>query len=300
MLEEGFKNQVQLLLSVLPEIAKIEQLALHGGTAINLFERDMPRLSVDIDLTYLPIQDWETTNTEIEKIGSQLTKEIPSILKGVIVERVSKYPRIDISNSSAKIKVEIPQVIRGAIGDTRNMILCDAAQDQFDAFCEMRIVPKGQLYGGKICAALDRQHPRDLFDIAHLLQNEGLSPAIIRGFIFGLCSHSRPLVEMVKPNLKNQQDAFEKRFVGMTNTDFSYDDFEQTRLNLVTSIHENLTQIDRDFLISFDLGEPDWTIHDFSKFPSVQRKLEHLQRFKRAKPDLHSEQHERLIAALHG
>jgi hypothetical protein len=44
------------LIRVLPSIAEEACFALKGGTAINLFVRDMPRLSVDIDLTYLPVQ----------------------------------------------------------------------------------------------------------------------------------------------------------------------------------------------------------------------------------------------------
>ena len=53
---EHYRNQAQLLVDVLPYVAQQEVFALKGGTAINLFHRDLPRLSVDIDLTYLPVQ----------------------------------------------------------------------------------------------------------------------------------------------------------------------------------------------------------------------------------------------------
>ena len=53
---EVYRRQVQLLIRVLPSIAEEACFALKGGTAINLFVRDMPRLSVDIDLTYLPVR----------------------------------------------------------------------------------------------------------------------------------------------------------------------------------------------------------------------------------------------------
>jgi len=56
-MDEAYKKQVRLLLDVLPEVGKEECFAMHGGTAINLFVRDMPRLSVDIDLTYIPIEE---------------------------------------------------------------------------------------------------------------------------------------------------------------------------------------------------------------------------------------------------
>ena len=61
MASETYKKQIRLLLDVLPEIAKESTLALNGGTAINLFLRDMPRLSVDIDLTYIPFDDRPTS-----------------------------------------------------------------------------------------------------------------------------------------------------------------------------------------------------------------------------------------------
>jgi len=52
-----YREQVALLLRVLPIIGREEAFALKGGTAINLFVRDLPRLSVDIDLTFLPLVD---------------------------------------------------------------------------------------------------------------------------------------------------------------------------------------------------------------------------------------------------
>jgi hypothetical protein len=77
-MEKIYRQQVSLLLTVLPEVAKEKCLALHGGTAINLFVRDMPRLSVDIDLTYLPIEDRETSVNHIaealERIKANLGK----------------------------------------------------------------------------------------------------------------------------------------------------------------------------------------------------------------------------------
>lgn len=61
MAREQYMRQVELLVRTLPYIARHEAFALKGGTAINLFYREMPRLSVDIDLTYVPIEDRETT-----------------------------------------------------------------------------------------------------------------------------------------------------------------------------------------------------------------------------------------------
>jgi len=62
MIADIYRSQVELLLRVLPYVAKEKVFALKGGTAINLFVRDLPRLSVDIDLTYLPFEDRATAN----------------------------------------------------------------------------------------------------------------------------------------------------------------------------------------------------------------------------------------------
>lgn len=64
------------------------------------------------------------------------------------------------------------------IGEPVKMPLCDKAQSEFNAFVAVPVVPIGQLYGGKIFAALDRQHPRDLFDVKYLLENEGFSEQV--------------------------------------------------------------------------------------------------------------------------
>ncbi len=81
MIKEEYKKQVQLLLTVMPEVAKEDCFALHGGTAINLFIRNMPRLSFDIDLTYLPFEDFETSrvniNAALQRIMGNIKKVLP-------------------------------------------------------------------------------------------------------------------------------------------------------------------------------------------------------------------------------
>ena len=62
MISSSYKAQVDLLLRILPFVAKEENFALKGGTAINLFVRDMPRLSVDLDLNYLPFDNREAAS----------------------------------------------------------------------------------------------------------------------------------------------------------------------------------------------------------------------------------------------
>lgn len=154
----------------------------------------------------------------------------------------------------------------------------------------MQVMPIGQLYGGKICAALDRQHPRDLFDIKLLLENEGLTKDILTGFLLSLISSDRPLYEMLKPNLLDQRRAMENQFTGISVELFTYDDFEQTRNKLINLINHMLTPQDKKFLLSVKNLTPDWNIYDFAKFPAVRWKLLNLETLRSKNPKKYQQQ----------
>lgn len=286
----NYKPQVSLLLTVLPEVAKEDCFALHGGTAINLFVREMPRLSVDIDLTYIPLEDRETTFENINGALGRIKENVEAVATDVRIVHKPEDLKLQISNREAQIKLEVNQAMRGAMEPPVTTILCKTAQETFDAFCEIQVVPIGQLYGGKICAALDRQHPRDLFDVKLLLENEGFTEQIKTGFLFGLLSSKRPIHELLNPNLIDQRSAMSNQFEGMSEEEFSYEDFEATRSLLIKTIHENLTDKDKEFLLSFQNGTPDWSSFDFEDYPAVQWKLQNLQRLKEANPEKHREQ----------
>lgn len=284
----NYKNQVRLLLSVIPEVAKEKCFALHGGTAINLFVRDTPRLSVDIDLTYIPIEERITSFTNINNALAEIKKRLNIIFPNLLVVHEKTKLKLQISNKDALIKIEVNQGIRGLMGDTSALVLCDKAQEEFDAFCSIQGVSFGQLYGGKIVAALDRQHPRDLFDVKDLLENEGFTEEIKEGFLFTLLSSKRPIKEVLFPNLIDQEQAFANQFMGMTEKPFSYADFEQTREKLVQVVREGLTETDKTFIINFENASPDWSIYDFEKFPAIQWKLQNLLVLKESNPEKHN------------
>ena len=294
MIQTVYKKQVALLLSVLPEVAKEKSFALHGGTAINLFVREMPRLSVDIDLTYVPIEDRETTlaniGTALAKIKTRVEKVVPDVR---VIDR-SERGKLQISQSGTVIKLEVNLVGRGTIADPVEMPLCSRAQEEFDVFCSIQTVPFEQLYGGKICAALDRQHPRDIFDVKYLLETEGFLPKIKKGFFLCLLGSDRPIHEIIDPNLQDQRATLENHFVGMSNEDFSYGEFETVRRRLIDTIHKSLTKEDKEFLLSVKNLEPDWSVYDFSRFPAIVWKLQNLQKLKENNPDKHSQQYENL------
>tara|TARA_R110002020_G_scaffold114593_4_gene263696 strand:+ start:91971 stop:92873 length:903 start_codon:yes stop_codon:yes gene_type:complete len=275
-----YKAQVSLLLRVLPEVAKEKCFVLHGGTAINLFIRNMPRLSVDVDLTYVSIEDRDTSLTNIVEALKRIKSSIEAAIPETHISLQEKILKLLISTPKAHIKLEVSQANRGLIDGTKEMVLCEKAQDEFAAFCAIDVVPLSQLYGGKICAALDRQHPRDLFDIKYLMENEGFTDEIKKGFILCLLGSNRPLHEMLNPNLSDQRHAMENHFDGMSYVPFTYDDFEKTRHQLITAVKESLTKEDKDFLLGFKSLTPDWSVYDFERFPAVQWKLQNLLKLK--------------------
>ncbi len=289
MINQSYKKQVRLLLDVLPEVTKETCFVLHGGTAINLFVRDMARLSIDIDLTYLPIEDRKTTLSNIAEALERTKQRLKDVLKNVRVLHKIDAGKLMISRSHAEIKLEVNLVGRGVISDPVKMQLCDKAQSEFDAFVAMPVVPFGQLYGGKICAALDRQHPRDLFDVKYLLENVGFTDEIRRGFIYCLLCSDRPMNELLVPNFQDQRRTMQNHFAGMSEEDFSYQDFEETRDKLVGVIGKSLSDKDKEFLLSVKNVSPDWGIYDFERFPAVQWKLQNLSKLKTVNPEKHKQ-----------
>ncbi|MDE3016590.1 MAG: nucleotidyl transferase AbiEii/AbiGii toxin family protein [Pseudomonadota bacterium] len=297
-MDKEYRKQAALLLTVLPEVAKETCFAMHGGTAINLFVRDMPRLSVDIDLTYVPIEDRATSLRHIDEALERIKGRIESVVAGARVQHKKDIGKLLISAQGVDIKLEVNLVNRGTIADPVKMKLCARAQSEFNAFAAIPVVPIGQLYGGKICAALDRQHPRDLFDVKYLLANEGFSEDVKKGFLLCLLASDRPIRELITPNFQDQRSVLANQFAGMTTEDFTYDEYEQVRERLTRIVRESLTKRDRDFLLSVKNLTPDWSIHDFERFPSVQWKLLNLRKLRDVSPEKHRAQYEALVTVL--
>jgi len=289
-MNQGYIKQVSLLLDVLPEVAKEDCFALHGGTAINLFIRNLPRLSVDIDLTYVHTLDRNEALTEISKALDRIQSRIEKLVARIKVEHKTDACKLQISKDGAIVKVEVNMVARGLISQPERLVLCNAAQEHFGTFCVVPVVPFEQLYGGKVCAGLDRQHPRDIFDVKFLLENEGFTAEVKTGFIYSLLGSNRPVHELLQPNLIDQKIAFEQQFKGMSQTCFTYDDYANTRGLLIKTINECLSETDKRFLLSFNLLEPDWSVYDFENFPSIKWKLKNLETLKQNNSDKYETQ----------
>jgi hypothetical protein len=262
---------------------------MHGVTAINLFIRDMPRLSVNIDLTYVPLENRETSFENIALALQDAKGRIIKRLPAVKVEHKTEAHKLLVANNEATIKVEVSQIIRGVIGEVEEKPLCEKAQERFDAFCSINVVPNGQLYGGKVCAAMDRQHPRDIFDVKHLLANEGFTQAIKEGFLFRLLSSERAVQDVLFPNRLDMRKAIDNQFTGMTEEPFDYDEYEAVRETMIQIVQQSITDEDKAFILSVKNAEPDWSLYPFGRYPSIMWKQQNLQKLKENNPKKHQE-----------
>ena len=211
-MRKEYLDQAQLMLRVLPHVTAEECFALKGGSAINFFIWDMPRLSVDIDLTYLPIEPREQSLRGISeallRIERAITKAIPDA--NVHEAKAGDFVfKLVVRALAAEVKIEPNTVMRGTIYGTKMRDLSKKARDTLEVALKARTLSEPELFGGKICAALDRQHPRDLFDIKLLLAGPGVTNDIRKSFLVHLISHDRPMHEVIDPTRKDVRNIFE-------------------------------------------------------------------------------------------
>jgi len=297
-MKDSYKKQATLLIDILLEVAKEDSFVLHGGTAINLFHLNMPRLSVDIDLTFIPFSDNRNEDLNIIRqslysLKNRLKTTFPHI-RFEDEKRAEEELKLLCTKDNATVKVEVNQINRGLIAEPCIKILCSRAEEEFNRFCEIKTVSVGQLWGGKMNAALERQHPRDIFDIKNMLQEIGFTEEIKQGFLFFLLCGKRPIDEILNPNFINQKVIFESQFIGMTNEHFSYEEFEKIREDFVFLANNSLTDNEKDFLFSFVEGSPNWKDFDYSKYPAIKWKQLNIHKLKRENPIKFKESIEKL------
>lgn len=282
-LNEDYRRQVRLLIQALPIVAREGEFALKGGTAINLFVREMPRLSVDIDLTYLPVASREQSLAAIDRAMARLASAIGKEVKNAKVTAVKRagdpiVTRLVVKTYDAQIKIEVTPVLRGCVYPTETRAVSAEVERQF-GFVEMQLVSFSDLYAGKIMAALDRQHPRDLFDIRGLLANEGISDELRRAFIVYLVSHHRPMHEVLASPQKDITEKYESEFAGMTADPVPLDALLAARVSLVEAIVGGMPAPHREFLIGFEGGNPDWGLlglPEAAQLPAVRWRQQNL------------------------
>ena len=301
---DQYMAQVRLLVSVLPDIARETAFALKGGSAINLFYRDLPRLSVDIDLTWLPVADRRSSLREIDealdRIAARIVRRNPLVDARRISGGRGGDTRILVRDGRVRIKIETSPVTRGTVLPARSMVASEHVIERF-GFVEANVLAFEDLYGGKLHAALDRRHPRDLFDVKLLYDNEGLTDELFNVFMVYVASSGRPMHELLAPTVSFRENLYDDEFLGMTSKAVSREALAQTGRRLHADIRSRLHGDVAAFLLSLHDAEPDFNLirlPEAAELPAVRWKLVNLEKLKQADPNKHASQRralERLV-----
>lgn len=285
-MDARYMEQARLAVAVLPFVAREPEFALKGGTAINLFENDLPRLSVDVDLAYLPVTDRPTA---IHAINAALSRMCGDLAGAGIAARLSgsgDSRKMVCTKGAASIKIEPNYIMRGKVFPVRTMETAPRAEALF-GYCRVQVLSREELYGGKFCAALDRQHPRDLFDVALFFARGGNVRDVKSGFLAMALGHNRPLHELFAPHPLDQSATYASQFAGMSDMPFSLANHEAAFKRLAGEILDVLTPDDRERLVAFTALEADadvFGIQGLEKLPAIQWKHRNLETLRSRNP----------------
>ena len=264
--------------------------AMKGGTAINLFVRDMPRLSVDIDVTYIQRQTprgeaLNAISAELDAIASRL--RAIGLAARKVPGKASNDSKLIVESDRVQAMVEVNLVFRGTVLPTERRCLHPNIASAFNVDLEAPILAVDELYGGKLVAALDRQYPRDLFDVWRIFEAGGLSDAMIECFVIYLAGHNRPTHEVLFSSDKDISRGYSGNFVGTTAEPVKLSTLLEARAALRKDLPRRLTSRHRQFLIGLTRGSPDWTLAECShaaELPALRWKLTNLEIFRQRRP----------------
>lgn len=301
--DKRYLDRVSLLVQMLPLLDTEPRFALKGGTAINLFEHDMPRLSVDIDVTWLPVQDYRVDAAQIGEAMEALCARLAAPPLRLQVrpsagDAADAVNRLIASRGRTHVKIETTPVMRGTVHAVRRMDLRPEVERKFGS-AQVQVLHFADLYAGKLAAALSRQHPRDLFDIQKLLDDGRLDERLWRTFLVYLTGSPKPAAEiLVPPAPQDFERLFSAHFQGMTSEPVSAASLLDVRARLLLRISELLDAPSRAFLESVEREAPDFSLIGLphaADLPGIRRKLFNLRQRSAAKREADYKQ---LIAAL--
>ena len=303
-MNQVYLDTARLLTQVAPFVFADGTFALKGGTAINLFVRDMPRLSVDLDLVFpdysLPRDEaLKSINDAIRQSAKRLNAR--GFQTRTVVATDVGETKLFVRRGSIEVKIEVNFVMRGTVHPVRMASLTPVARDSLLADLEIPVVSLEDMYGGKLVAAMDRQHPRDLFDVKQLFAHEGITPAIRRAFVIYLASHNRPVHEVLFPSLRNIQQDFENNFRGMTIEPVELPELLATRERMVSELQNRLEADERRFLLSLVANKPEWAllqVEHAERLPGIRWKMQNLEKLQKANPKKFAQQSETLVRLI--
>jgi hypothetical protein len=293
-MNQEYVDTVRLMLAIAPAVFRSPHFALKGGTALNLFVQDMPRLSIDIDVVFTD----HTLDREaaLRAIAADL-KDIKSAISAMGHRAVlpttksGDEVKLVIAGNGVQVKVEVNFVFRGTVLPVVQLPLAPTAQELFTTDIALPVLDTAELYGSKLVAAMDRQHPRDIFDVLKMIEKFGWQPSFVDCFVAYLAGHNRPIHEVLFPKKLPLEPAFTNEFSGMTR--------DEVALSLLEQTQERLSASHRDFLLSLANAEPTWErmpFTDLQHLPALQWKLLNLRKLQARDPQRFSAQHDELAA----
>ena len=303
-MDKTYADTVRLLLAIVPDVFANDIFAMKGGTAINLVVQDMPRLSVDIDVVYLPWQVPRDTalqaiNQELAAIATRV--ESLSVQTRLVRSKDLGDTKLIVENESSQVKIEVNVVFRGTVLPAERRSLSAKTSDLFGVELEVPILAPDELYAGKLVAALDRQHPRDLFDVWQLYESGGISDGMVECFVVYLAGHNRPTHEVLFGNDKNIAGEYERAFVGMTEVECSLETLLEARARLRHELPGRLSAQHKQFLSGLTRAQPDWSLlqcQHAAQLPALRWKLSNLETFRKRRPEDFTAQADALDAGL--
>jgi hypothetical protein len=217
----------------------------------------MPRLSVDIE------------------------RRIPGARVSVSnLQGTQSRVKLLVRREESVVKIEVTTVLRGSVYPAAQLELTERASQIF-GFARVPVLSVEDLYAGKMCAALDRQHPRDLYDAYWLLCYDGIDERLKNAFLVYLMSHNRPMSELLAPKPQNIERLYQAELEGMTFNPVELDQLQATLPRLVHEIHAAMTDADRHFLLAFKRGASEWrdfVLPEAERLPAIQWKRLNLAR----------------------
>lgn len=295
-MKQEYIDTVRLLIDIAPDVFTSARFAMKGGTAINLFVQDMPRLSVDIDVVFT--DHTLARDDALQAIQSDLKDAAAKLEKRGLSVTLPKKPngedvKLFVNNDLAEVKIEVNHIFRGTLLPTEAMPLAPTAQDLFTAGISVPMLATAEIYGSKLVAAMDRQHPRDIFDVLKMYEKFGMDSVFVDCFVAYLAGHNRPVHEVLFSADVPLETIYENHFRGMTSDEVSLGTLLQTRADMKRDLPRALTPDHKSFLLSLVKAEPQWDLMPFphlKNLPALKWKLANLAKLKAAKPDLFEQQ----------
>jgi hypothetical protein len=303
-MNQVYLDTARLLTQVAPFVFVDDTFALKGGTAINLFVRDMPRLSVDLDLVFADynlsrVRALGRINDAIRQSAERLNKR--GFQTHALAAADAGETKLLVRRGDVEVKIEVNFVMRGTVQPVRMASLTPKARETLLADLEIPVVSLEDMYGGKLVAALDRQHPRDLFDVMQLFAHEGITTDIRRAFVVYLASHNRPVHEVLFPTLQDIRQEYAQNFIGMTTEPVALEDLLAARERMLRELQQGLDTNERQFLLSLVANKPEWPllgIAHLEHLPGIRWKLQNLQRLQKSNAKKFAEQSDALARLL--